>query len=190
MQFQIFKESIPVDETLLFWVKASDSGFGGYYSYVTKKLGLSCVPCSLPCFCLNAFNLPCEHAQYVENANRIILATEYSLIIGTLSPSGRVEKADMCNWKRVKYIGTKSKYAEKKSGNFSNPLSFSTSSDLLIYTQKADEKMFRGVSLDYVPDRDKCMTVLRGLQKKYVPKAVRERVASADPQPSGAVDGV
>lgn len=167
--------SVPADEEVCFWVKASDTGFGGYYSYATKKLSLSCVPFSLPCLCLNVFNLPCMHAEYVENSSRIILATDDSLIIGTLSSSGNIEKTEICTWKRVKYIGTKSKYEEKKAGHISNPLSCSSSSDILLYTQNADEKVFRGVAMDYVPDRDNCLQVLLRLKKKYIPKSVRER---------------
>ena len=159
----------------MFWVKASDSGFGGFYSYVTKKLSLSCVPCSFPCMCLNLFNLPCVYSEYAENSSKIIMATEDSLIIGCLSSSGSIEKTDICTWKRVKYVGTKSKYEEKKSGAVYNPLSFSTSSDILIYTQNSDEKIFRGINLDYVPDRDNCLSVLTRLKKKYIPKNVRDR---------------
>lgn len=159
----------------MLWVKGSDTGFGGFYSYVTKKLCLSCVPFSIPCLCLNCFNAPCVYSEYVENSRRIIIATEYSLIIGTLSDTGGFERVDVSNWKRVKYLGTMAKYEQKKSGSVSNPLSCSNSSDILIYTQNAEEKVFRGINLDYVPARDSCLAELVSIQKKYVPKAVRER---------------
>jgi hypothetical protein len=173
----VFLDKIPSDETLLYWVKGSDSGFGGFYSYATKKLCLSCVPFSIPCVCLNIFNAPCIHSEYTENTNRIILATEYSLIIGTLSSTGGIERVDICNWKRVKYLGTKAQYEKKKAGSVRNPLSCSDSSDILIYTQNADEKIFRGINLDYVPDRDNCVSELTRIKKLYVPKAVRERTS-------------
>ena len=156
-------------------MKASDSGFGGFYSYITKKLCLSCVPFSIPCLCLNVFNAPCIHADYAEITNKIIMATEYSLIIGTLSSTGSIEKIDSCNWKRVKFIGTKSQYEDRKSKSISNPLSCADSSDILIYTQNHNEKIFRGVSLDYIPDRDHCVSELLKIKKNYVPKAVRDR---------------
>ena len=174
-QFQICLSEIPHDEELLFWVKASEAGFGGYYSYVTTNLSLSCVPFSFFCLCLNVFNMPCLHSEYTENSRRIILATEYSLIVVTLSSSNMIEKTESCNWKRVKYIGSTTHYEERKKDSIRNPLSCSKSSDILIYTQKANEKFFRGISMDYVPDRDNCLETLRNIQKKYVPKVVRGR---------------
>jgi hypothetical protein len=37
-----------------------------------------------------------------------------------LSSTGGIERVDICSWKRVKYLGTKTQYEKRKAGSVRN----------------------------------------------------------------------